>query len=285
MRAAPSEAAKKGIIERIYADPDIDSELRSDLKGLVNGESFSITVRQAERMIELRAFAERSVPKGASSEAAELAKRIKSSPFYRDPGERDQSNWMGRGFEQAGDSLTAFLRALLQRNTPDVPNLGAGAISLDWLQFLLWGLLIALVLVFLVFAFRHFQWKSSLERKARALLEDDEPERTRDEYLEEADRLTAEGRFREAVRCLYLACLLVFDEANVARFIRGETNWEHLRRIQSSAALPQDLDFEPATQKFDQVWYGMRIDGVSDVERMRGWYVDISSRLRERAAA
>ena len=116
------------------------------------------------------------------------------------------------------------------------------------------------------------------------MLSEEEPELSRDEYLEEADRLNSEGRHREAVRYLYLACLLLFDESGVARFVRGETNWEHLRRIEASEKRPGDLDFQPATRKFDVVWYGMRVEGPSDVQAMRDWYVLIAERLRRSAA-
>ena len=163
-------------------------------------------------------------------------------------------------------------------------DLGLAAPFLSGLVWVLLGLLAALLGAFLYFVFRHFSWKKGLERKAKAMLGEDEPELSRDEYLTEADRLTAEGKFREAVRYLYLASLLLFDENGVARFIRGQTNWEHLRRIEASDAKPDGLDFEPPTQKFDQVWYGMRVQGQSDVDAMRGWYLQVANRLRRKAA-
>jgi hypothetical protein len=160
---------------------------------------------------------------------------------------------------------------------------GAGGF-LTGLLYLFIAILVGLILVFLYFVIRHFSWKKSLTRKATAMLSEEEPELSKDEYLVEADRLMSEGRHREAVRYLYLACLLLFDENGVARFIRGQTNWEHLRRIQASDKRPEDLDFQPATQKFDVVWYGMRVEGTSDVMAMRDWYSWVSEKLRRKAA-
>ena len=127
-------------------------------------------------------------------------------------------------------------------------------------------------------------WNSEEESKVEAMLAEDEPERTRDEYLDEADRLVGLGQYREAVRCLYLASLLAFDEAGIARFVRGQTNWEHLRRIEESDKMPTDLDFRPATQKFDVVWYGMKVNGMDDVGAMRFWYEQTIDRVRKKAA-
>ena len=149
---------------------------------------------------------------------------------------------------------------------------------------IVWGLLAVAIIVFGYFGIKHFQWKKALRRKAKAVLEDDEPERTLDEWLAIADEYSLQGKFREAVRALYLACLLKFDEAGVARFIRGETNWEHLSRIRSSGRLPNGLDFTPATKAFDRIWYGFHVQGNEDVESFRVWYQEVRDRLQENAA-
>ena len=152
-----------------------------------------------------------------------------------------------------------------------------------FLQIAIYSLLGALVGLFVYVAVRHIKWKANLARKAKALLEDDEPVRSRDEWLEAADKLEREGKYREAIRALYLASLLAFDEHRVARFERRETNWEHLRRIQISPRLPQGLDFLPATQLFDRVWYGHQINGSNDVKSFRFMYQTTMDQLRSKA--
>ena len=48
--------------------------------------------------------------------------------------------------------------------------------------------------------------------------------------------------------------------------------------------MPADLDFQPATRKFDFVWYGMRVKGLDDVAEMRYWYEQTVERVRKKAA-
>jgi hypothetical protein len=149
-----------------------------------------------------------------------------------------------------------------------------------WIVPAMWFLIGGIILTFGYFVFRHFTWKRALTRKAKAVLEEDEPERTLDEWLTLEDEHVAAGRYREAVRAMYLSCLLKFDEAGVARFIRGETNWEHLARISASAKKPESVDFRPPTQSFDRVWYGFHVKGIEDVEVFRSWYGQITEALR-----
>jgi hypothetical protein len=284
LERASGDAQKREILRDLIAEPSIDEELRWQLRELVQGDSFSITIDQAEGLVRVRAEAVRMASSGPQGQPAEMARRIKSSPLYRDPGDKEESNWISKAFESLGSMIERWIEALLRSQRSEMPSAPSRGMNLGFLVPIFWGLLGALLLTFLYFVVRHFSWKQGLERKAKALLAEDEPELTRDEYLLEADRLTAEGRFREAVRYLYLACLLAFDENGVARFVRGQTNWEHLRRIESSPDLPAGLDFAPATQKFDVVWYGMRIEGERDVQTMRDWYAQVIEQLKRRAA-
>ncbi|HWA84414.1 MAG TPA: DUF4129 domain-containing protein, partial [Fimbriimonadaceae bacterium] len=113
---------------------------------------------------------------------------------------------------------------------------------------------------------------------------DDEPERTLDEWLELSSSYERDGKYREAVRALYLACLLKFDERNVARFLRSQTNWEHLARIETSPKKPAGLDFRTPTQAFDRIWYGYKVRGPIDVAEFRAWYGDVTRALQGAAA-
>lgn len=220
-------------------------------------------------MVELKALGE-----GAGTDERVIstaAQDIKKSPVYRDAGLEEQSNWLGRALSRLQNIHINWPQSKLS----GTPNLALGAV----IVYFVWFVLGAGVLYLLYLAVRHIEWKAKLARRAKAVLEEDEPERTLDEWLAQADELTAKGLYREAVRALYLACLLRFDEHRVARFIRGETNWEHLARIQMSERLPAGLDFRPATQAFDRIWYGKRIRGLEDVELFRGVYMEITATL------
>ncbi|HEY0866617.1 MAG TPA: DUF4129 domain-containing protein [Fimbriimonas sp.] len=214
-------------------------------------------------LVKLVALREASPPTGRATEAA---REIKRSPLYRDPGITESSNWLSRALER--------LANLLKRPDRDRPEWQMPRIG-PWLTWLAWTLLGVAVVVFAYFVARHYQWRLNLSRKASAILEEDEPERTADEWLEMADKLEAQGDFRRAVRCLYLACLLRFDETGVGRFDRGQTNWEHLERLSRSPRMPAQIDFRTPTKAFDVVWYGKIVRGAEDVSQFRQVYADV----------
>jgi hypothetical protein len=72
----------------------------------------------------------------------------------------------------------------------------------------------------------------------------------------EADRLFASGEYRAALRLLYLATLIRWEEAGRLRFDRSLTNREVVGRVtlQGDAALLEQLS--PLVDRFDRVWYG-----------------------------
>ncbi|MBI3722175.1 MAG: DUF4129 domain-containing protein [Fimbriimonas ginsengisoli] len=249
-----------------------DGEL---LRKLREGESLPADRRfeQLKSEIGLRA---RFEVDPLSTHAPALAAEIKRSPMYRGLQEKQSANWLAGALERFA-KLFEFKKKPPNLN---MPNFG----PLDWIIPIMWTLLGFGVLFFLYLIARQFAINRSAKRKARAMLEEEEPERTLDEWLTMADQLEAEGRHREAVRCLYLACLLRFDEANVARFERSQTNWEHLRRIDASPRKPAGLDFRTPTRAFDDIWYGMRCKGWEDVAEFRSCYLLVTGALEAKAA-
>ncbi|MEX1157933.1 MAG: DUF4129 domain-containing protein, partial [Thermomicrobiales bacterium] len=72
----------------------------------------------------------------------------------------------------------------------------------------------------------------------------------------EAERLFAAGEYRAALRLLYLATLIRWEEAGRLRFDRSLTNREVVARVsrQGDAGLLEQLS--PLVDRFDRVWYG-----------------------------
>lgn len=72
----------------------------------------------------------------------------------------------------------------------------------------------------------------------------------------EAERLFAAGEYRAALRLLYLATLIRWEEAGRLRFDRSLTNREVVARVnlQGDALLLERLT--PLVDRFDRVWYG-----------------------------
>lgn len=147
-----------------------------------------------------------------------------------------------------------------------------------------WTILVSIVVAGVYLLVKYERAQARARRKATAILDEDEPERSLDEWLEQADLLERQGKYREAVRALYLACLLKVDEAGVARFIRTQTNWEHLSRIESSPTCPPELNLRQATKDFDQIWYGFNTQGAPDVQEFRGYYTNVLEILKRPAA-
>lgn len=281
---------KRKVIREIASMPGLDRDLKEDVQTLVDawdgGASWSPD--SVIEKIEIRAQVDGGAEPTEGQDPKKQAETIKKDPLYSDPGIEESSNWFSRAMQRLGEAIARLLDSFSrpEMEAPRTPNLepgflqGIGAI----LKLVVYGVLAALLGLFLYFVMRHFHWRSKLRRQAVAMLEDDEPERTVDEWLEQADALAAQGKYREAVRCLYLACLLKFDEAHVARFVRSQTNWEHLARIESSPRLPSGIEFRQATQEFDRIWYGYRVKGIEDVHRFRDWYAGLTRDLKQVAA-
>ena len=268
---------------------ELNSLIREDL------ETFGPPIARSDRTLEQEkadlkariALRDRLAGKPAASQvdAQAEAKRILSAPQYRTVPE-GQRNWLGesagRVGERIGEALSRFFEWLFRMlPRPEVDGLDGMNLGIfgQLIYILAWVIIGGALVAFVVFVARKFGWIPVLaagrKRAGGGLLEDDEPDRTADEWLLEASRLEREGKFREAVRCLYLACLIRLDEKGVAAFRRGETNWEHLRRIEASRRRPADLDFRDPTSRFDWIWYGHRVNGPEDVAFFRALYTFI----------
>jgi hypothetical protein len=271
-RAKSDGQVVKILAELHPTDPETRELVRSVRKDPKPASSPTLK-KLEDRLQEVNLIESAPLAPDAKSQAA----KIKSSPLYRDD-QADSANWLGKALK----GLVAWLVKRLQFKPPTAPN-APPAILGRIFTYVIWGVLGIVAAIFLVFAVSHIRWRARLKRKATALLEEDEPVRTIDEWMDRAEEFEKQGKFREAVRCLYLACLLKFDEARIARFDRGQTNWEHLHRIEASPRLPSGLHFRAATQAFDQIWYGMRVNGVTDVQKFRAIHFEITQALMEQS--
>jgi hypothetical protein len=274
------------------------SEILEAFERTNSGKTWIVTVRNSlaygletakrEFVSNYRADEIRSAPEvnGKVADPDREAREILSSPAYRDAGTTESNNWIGKAMASVGEWLATMLRDLLsQLRPPDrglsMPNMSGGALAARAFMIILG---VALVGFVVFFAFKVSRGRI-LRRKAGGLLDDDEPDRTADEWLAQADLLTGQGKYREAVRCLYIACLVRFDDAGVAAFDRGQTNWEHLHRISVSPKKPPGMDFRPATKSFDLFWYGYAPINADDVAEFRVLYDRLLHDLGMRAAA
>ncbi|MCE9557473.1 MAG: DUF4129 domain-containing protein [Armatimonadetes bacterium] len=207
---------------------------------------------------------------GNRSVIASKAQSAKKVGNYKERAATESNGWVDRAMKRIGDLFDPGKRKFEppKIDTPNVPSAGLG-----FLQFLLWFILIALAALGLYFALRNVGplRKGSKKAKKGALIEEKEPLRTADEWLEQADALERAGQFREAVRALYLATLVRLDENKILRFRRWETNWEHLTRYRELVKTPA-IDLGPITQEFDLIWYGFAPCSSPEVSQFRDLY-------------
>ncbi len=91
---------------------------------------------------------------------------------------------------------------------------------------------------------------------------------TANEYRAEADRLAAEGDYKEAVRARFRAVIRELEERGVLDPRPGRTAGEIAR--EGSAAVPAVApDLRAAAGTFDQVWYGRRPAVADDYATVR----------------
>lgn len=239
------------------------------------------SVVTAEELSKIEQAISGNTANGNVQDASQTAQEILSRPEFRDAGVAKSRNWLSDAFENFFEALFEFISGLFR--APEFTGAPPMLSIPPWTTSAVWVILILAVIAFLVWALSKISWGAAAKLRKKSvggLLDEDEPDRTADEWLTRADELAAEGRHREAVRCLYLACLVRVDEAGVARFRRGETNWEHLYRINNSRLKPEALDFKTPTQRFDLVWYGYQGKGQSDVDEFRTFYVDLCKKLQ-----
>lgn len=244
-----------------------DKQLRSLLE---SKEPIAKRATSLRDWVGTRAWAATVAPK---QDGKALAERAKRSRLYIDQAEKAKSNWLENAFKGLQFN---FPQPKLNPNSNPFGGLFSGPLLVQ----IMWGLLALAGIALAWFAVQHIRKIQSRKRVATAILEEDEPERTVDEWLAQADALAAEGRHRESVRCLYLATLLRIDEAGIARFERSETNWEHLSRIEASNKLPSEIEFRTPTKAFDRIWYGFIVRGQADVDEFRAIYQNVLQALR-----
>ena len=95
---------------------------------------------------------------------------------------------------------------------------------------------------------------------------DDPRDRPPAAHLDDAALLARAGRFREALRALYLATLVSLDRRRLIAFDPALTNWQYLRHM------PRDelrQDFMHFTRLFDYKWYGDERTTEADYETCR----------------
>ena len=84
----------------------------------------------------------------------------------------------------------------------------------------------------------------------------------------EAERLEAEGRWREALRCRYRALVATLARTGVVEEVPGRTAGEY-RTLVTRTKPPVAEPFAGATDLFERAWYGSEDTGPDDRDAFR----------------
>jgi hypothetical protein len=249
----------KQLAESTQPDPTLSELLtNASLTSEKRGELVEESIAHARLGAMLQGGASR-----LSQSPQQLAEAVKSSGPYMQASDRTTSNWASNTL----GALGRLIERLLERPTRTSDRNFSAPAQMNWLlpvAYVFLGMIVVGSLTFLGI----YLYKRIRAKRRTALIDEFEEERSLDEWLELARGFEAKGEYRKAVRAAYIACLLKFDELEVARFMKGQTNWEHLVRIERSPKLAPEVDFRAATKLFDLVWYGHRHAGKEEVAQM-----------------
>ena len=187
----------------------------------------------------------------------------------------------GRGIR---DLIERFIAWLLRERLPESNAAPTGpSIPLPpaGLFIALGGILLLGILVYL-FATRV---RSRKEDRGAVAAEDaaseDPRERAPDEHLDDAAVLAGQGKYRDALRALYLATLVALDRRRLIAFDPALTNWQYIRQMPRGEARTLFTRF---TRLFDYKWYGDEPTTERDYELCRTLASSIVRETAERAA-
>jgi hypothetical protein len=197
--------------------------------------------------------------------------------------------WSAEDARQAADQILADDRyreptpTLLERVQDWIDDLFAdlfGSLADAGGGFVGWILLAAAVAAIVFFVLR-FGGSVQPDRRVAEAEVMVELTRSPGEWREEAARLEREGRYKEALRCLYRALVADLVARDLIPEIPGRTAGEYVRDIAANAP-DQAPAFAAATELFELAWYANAPTGAPECARFRDASASV---LGERARA
>ncbi len=154
-------------------------------------------------------------------------------------------------------ALWKWIRDLFRHSDKSGKNSDGAVVSLT---LVLVGavVVIAAVLAFMAWRRREPPMVASESTLVASQADADPRSRAADEWIRYAQELLALGRHREAIRAWYHAILVGCWSNGLLHHRVGLTNWEYALAL--SAANTWRARFLDLTQRFDQAWYGGRVE-------------------------
>jgi hypothetical protein len=195
-------------------------------------------------------------------EARQQAQEILSRDIFRDV--------EARRHDGLTDLIERVLAWFFDRDMPDVDTSASAPIPSLPLPgpvfFVVLGVLFALAVGIFLYVSRTQADSVATQAPAEVEAMPDPRERSPDAWIGEAAALAAQGRYREALRALYLATLVSLDRSAWIRFEPSLTNWQYLRQMRTGTVRN---DFRQFTSTFDVKVYGGETVGEADYAACR----------------
>ena len=179
--------------------------------------------------------------------------------------ERAEPEWLEQVWEWVLEGLRDLLEGL------EVPGLGGGATGgSSWISWLLLVIAIGL-LIWILARYRRHRGSEDEEPESTVVLD---PQRSADEWRDEARRLEQLERWDEAIRAEYRALVADLVDADLLPDTPGRTAGEYRRDVHRD--LPQCATaFDEATDLFEPVWYSDFVPSRAGLTLMR----DLAARI------
>lgn len=202
----------------------------------------------------LRFLDDLPVPREDPGTVREKADDILSRPEYREPSETlwDRIN------EAVSDAMTELLRFV---------GLGSGGVA-PVVAWLLLAVLIGAVAALVVWAVSSGRWGEGRRTRdeGQPVIVATDAYRTARDWLSDAEKHEAEGRWSEGLLCRYRSLVVALVEREVIPEQAGRTAGEFVRDVKqhhASGAAP----FAAATELFEAAWYGGATTGPDERDR------------------
>jgi hypothetical protein len=157
-----------------------------------------------------------------------------------------------RQFKQGEDLWQRFLAWLGSLLNIQVPGfLGSG-----WAPFAVLAFLVAGAAAIIFLALRNgAPGRARRARPTGVVVTDQDQELSAEQWRKEADRLAAQGNYREALRCRYRALVAELADRRLIDQVPGRTSGDYDRAVR--ALVPEAAEqFSSATRRFERCWYG-----------------------------
>ncbi len=155
-------------------------------------------------------------------------------------------------FKQGEDLWQRFLAWLGSLLDIQVPSfLGSG-----WAPFVVLAVLVAAAAAVIFLALRNgAPRRSRRARRTGVVVTEQDQELSAEQWRKEADRLAAEGNYREALRCRYRALVAELADRRLIDQVPGRTSGDYVRAVR--VLVPEAAEqFSSATRLFERCWYG-----------------------------